>query len=108
MVPNANAISFPGAVEDVVDRLVAGFSPLKIILFGSTASGNATPESDLDFLIVMPDGIDRRGTAVEMHRLLRDLALPKDILVTTPQEIARRGNTVGTVLRAALRGKSGV
>ena len=27
----------------------------------------------------------------------------KDIVVTTPDEIARRGHIVGTVLRAALR-----
>ena len=32
-----------------------------------------------------------------------DLPVPKDIVVTTPEEIARRGDVVGTVLRPALR-----
>jgi hypothetical protein len=35
--------------------------------------------------------------------MLADLPLPKDIIVATPEEIARRGDLVGTVLRPALR-----
>ena len=38
-----------------------------------------------------------------MRRTLSDLPVSKDIIVTTPEEIARRGHIVGTVLRAALR-----
>jgi len=50
----------------------------------------------------MPDSTDRRRAAIEMHRLLGDLPIPKDILVTTPREIAKRGDLVGTALRPAL------
>jgi predicted nucleotidyltransferase len=89
-------------VDDVVHRLVTQFSPLKIILFGSHAIGNPTDDSDLDFLIVMPDGTDRRQSAIEMHRHLRDLPMPKDLIVTTPQEIARRGQMIGSILQPAL------
>ena len=51
----------------------------------------------------MEEGTDKRRAAVEMGRVLSDLPVSKDIIVTTPEEIARRGHLVGTVLRAALR-----
>lgn len=38
-----------------------------------------------------------------MRRALGDLMVSKDIIVTTPEEIARRGDMPGTVLQAALR-----
>lgn len=61
------------------------------------------PYSDVDLLVVMPDGTHRRETAITIRRVLGDLLVSKDIVVTTPDEIARRGHLVGTVLRPALR-----
>ena len=45
----------------------------------------------------------QKFAAVEMGRALGDLSVSQDIVVTTPDEIARRGNVVVSVLRAALR-----
>lgn len=90
-------------VSTMVDRIVGRFQPERVVLFGSRARGDAAESSDVDLLIVMPDGTDRRQAAVDMHLLLGDMPLPKDIVVTTPDEIARRGQIVGTVLRSALR-----
>jgi predicted nucleotidyltransferase len=102
MVRRTDAILISEVIDDAVRQLVDGFNPLKIILFGSHARGDASPDGDLDFLVVMPNGTDRRATAIEMHRRLSDLDLPKDILVTTPQEISVRGNLIGAALRLAL------
>lgn len=90
-------------VSTMVDRIVGRFQPERVVLFGSRARGDAAEWSDVDLLIVMPDGTDRRQAAIDMHLLLGDMPLPKDIVVTTPDEIARRGQIVGTVLRSALR-----
>jgi predicted nucleotidyltransferase len=90
----------------IIDRLVAGFAPLQIILFGSYARGTAHRGSDLDVLVVLPDepgGLRHREVTVAMLRALSDLPVAKDVVVTTPDEIARRGHLVGTVLREALR-----
>ncbi len=59
--------------------------------------------SDVDLLVVMLDGTDRREAAIATRSAVGDLRLAKDIVVTTPDEIARRAHVVGTVLRAALR-----
>ena len=94
----------PGeCITVMMDRIVRDCHPLKIILFGSHARGEAGPESDIDLLVVLPEVANKRQAAVAIRRVLTGLSLPKDIVVTTPEEIARRGDLVGTVLRPALR-----
>ncbi len=96
--------TFDEWMPEVVGRIVESFDPLRVILFGSRARGDAGPDSDVDLLVVMPDGIeDERRVTVEIRRLLRDMPVAKDVVVTTPEEIERRGDLVGTVLRPALR-----
>lgn len=51
----------------------------------------------------MPDGSKRRETAIQIGATLADMPLAKDIIVTTPSEIAERGHVTNTVLRSALR-----
>lgn len=87
----------------MVDRLAAGFSPDRIVLFGSYARGDADEDSDVDLLVVMPEDDERREVEIEMRRLVSDLPVAKDIVVTTNDEIRRRGHVIGTVLEPALR-----
>ena len=90
-------------VETMVDRIVERFHPCRVVLFGSRARGTDTEWSDVDLLVVMDVVTDKRQAAVEMRRALGDMLVSKDIIVTTPGEIARRGDMPGTVLQAALR-----
>ena len=90
-------------ITTMADRIVSRFEPSQVVLFGSHARGTAGKDSDVDLLVVMPDGTDRRRAAVEMRVLLADMPVAKDIIVTTPDDIARRGHVIGTVLRPALR-----
>jgi len=90
-------------ISSITEQIVRNFQPLRIVLFGSHARGDADPESDVDLLVVLPEAADKRKAAVEIRRTLTALPVSKDIVVTTPEEIARRGDLVGTVLRPALR-----
>ncbi|MDA0745990.1 MAG: nucleotidyltransferase domain-containing protein [bacterium] len=90
-------------IDIMKDRIVQHFEPLKLILFGSQARADADPRSDVDILVVLAEVFDKRQKAIEIRRVLGDLPVSKDIIVTTPEEISRRGNRVGTVLRPALR-----
>ncbi|MBI2322118.1 MAG: nucleotidyltransferase domain-containing protein [Chloroflexi bacterium] len=87
----------------MTDRIVRAFHPLRVILFGSHARDEAGPQSDVDLLVVLPHVPDKRRAAIGILRLLKDRPVPVDVIVTTPDEIARRGNLVGSVLRPALR-----
>ena len=90
-------------MPEAVRRNTRQFDPLRIILFGSWARGDARPDSDIDLLVVLPHVENKRRAAVEILRALNGLPLSKDVVVTTPEEIAARGNVIGDVLRPALR-----
>ena len=90
-------------VSVMVDRIVGRFQPSRVVLFGSRSRGDANERSDVDLLVVMSNVPDKRRAAIEIRRSLGDLPVSKDIVVTTPDEIASLGHVVGTVLHAALR-----
>ena len=90
-------------ISTMTERIVRDFHPVQIILFGSHARGAADPQSDVDLLVVFSELADKRKTAVDVRRALADLPMAKDILVTTPEELARQRDQVGTVLRAVQR-----
>jgi uncharacterized protein len=99
----ASLVTQPECLPEAVRRIARQFDPLRIILFGSWARGDARPDSDIDLLVVLPHVENKRRVAVEILRALNGLPLSKDVVVTTPEEIAVRGNIIGDVLRPALR-----
>ena len=90
------------AIQGMANKIVRRFHPTRIILFGSQARGDENINSDVDLLIVFPEAADKRKIAIDIRRSLCNFDIPKDILVTTPTEIDRRGDLIGTVLHAAL------
>ncbi len=89
-------------LKEIVRRTVAAVHPLRILLFGSAARGDAGLNSDLDLLVVMPDGVHRRHTAQHLHEVLFGVGYAKDIIVATVSDIERHRNNAGLVYAAAL------
>ena len=100
---NMKVAASEGFISTMVDRIVGRFQPSQVVLFGSHARGTASEWSDVDLLVILPNVSDKRDAAINIRRVLGDLPVCKDIVVATPEEIARRGHLVGTVLRSALR-----
>ena len=92
----------PPYLSEVVDRIVRKYHPVKIILFGSWARGSAQEDSDLDLLVVLPEVEHKRKAAIQIGNSLSNLPIGKDIIVTTPADIEKHGNTVGNILLPAL------
>ena len=90
-------------IEEMVRRIVEQFHPEQIILFGSYARGQAGPDSDVDLLVVMPVSGSKRKIAMEIDLALAGSGLPKDVIVVTPEEVARLRDIVGTIVYPALR-----
>ena len=67
-------------ISTMVDRIVRGFQPSQVVLFGSHARGTATEWSDVDLLVILPNVSDKRNKAIEIRRALGDLPVCKDIV----------------------------
>jgi predicted nucleotidyltransferase len=65
------------------------FNPDQIILFGSYAWGDATPDSDVDLLVVMPTR-NQIEQAVRIDEAIEDRGFPLDLIVRTPKTLAAR------------------
>jgi predicted nucleotidyltransferase len=83
-------------LAEVVARIVAAVAPDRIVLFGSRAHGKPHEHSDIDLLVVK-SGVERpRDVAEEIYGLFWDRAVALDVLVTSPDRIAKelaRGNS---------------
>ena len=91
------------ALDALVKTIVEAVHPIRIVLFGSTVRGQAGPDSDLDLLVVMPDGTHRRQTAQYLYGHIEGVRIPYDIIVATSTDLAEYGQTQGLVYRDVLR-----
>ena len=96
-------LSNPKVIESLVQKIVEAVHPLKIILFGSYAPDKANPDSDIDVLFVMPEGVHCRRTAQLLYRQIRGLGVPFDILVTTPGALEKHKDNIGLIYRTVLK-----
>lgn len=87
----------------LVQRVVQEVHPLRIILFGSLVHGQPNPDSDIDLLVVMPEGVARRPTAQRLYRNIRGLGVPFDVLVATPSDLEHHKNNPGLIYQTILR-----
>ncbi len=94
-------------LKEVTRRLVEGFHPDKIILFGSQARGTADERSDVDILVICPVNDNRRDLILDMYNALEGMRLATDILVLTLEEFELDRYIPGTIARPAwLEGKT--
>ena len=97
------AATQPECLPEAIERITRKFNPVRIILFGSWARGEAQADSDIDLLVVLPTIEHKRQAAIEILRVLNGLPISKDVIVATPEEIQERGQVIGNILRPALQ-----
>lgn len=83
-------------------RLAAAAPEAQVILFGSHAHGDAGPNSDVDFLVVEPEVANEARESVRLHRTLRDLRMPVDVIVVSRDYAERWREVRGGLVHAAL------
>lgn len=79
-------------IQDILERLLIGYAPQKVILFGSYAYGDPTPDSDIDLLIIKETPERFIDRWVTVRRILSDSKrmVSLETFVLTPQEVSRR------------------
>ena len=92
-------------VNEVVNRLVAAASPLRLIAFGSAARGDLATANDLDLLVVEPELTSRYSEMVRLQKALRGVLMSVDLVVTSQALYNERCRIPGTVeFKAARKG----
>lgn len=90
-------------ITAIATKIFQSLNPDKIILFGSYAWGKPEIDSDLDLFIVMESKDRPIKRAVSVRHVLRDLYVPMDILVRTPDEIQHRIDIGDPFIKKILR-----
>lgn len=85
-------------LEHVTRTIVERFRPKRIMVFGSHARGEASPDSDLDLFIEMDTSHRPPDRAIEVSEAFGLRSWPMDIVVYTPEEVRRLRNVNGTLL----------
>ena len=92
----------PSVLDEIVQRIVEVATPEKIILFGSGARGEFSSHSDVDLLVVK-SGVDRLDLMGQIYQNLHGVEAAVDVIVVTPDDIEKYGNSHALVIAPALR-----
>ena len=90
-------------LDEIVRRIVDVAQPERIILFSSAARGEMGRDSDVDLLVVK-DGAHRRRLAARIYDRLYGVGVAVDVVVVTPADVERYGDSHALVIKPALRG----
>ena len=90
------------AIEKIVRAIVDEVRPIRVILFGSIARGESRASSDVDLLVIVPEGTHRRQTARRLYQVVSGGGVPFDLVVATDEDINRYGDRIGLIFRTAL------
>ncbi len=82
----------PSVLRRIADRLRDAFDAERILVFGSTARGEATIHSDIDLLVIAPTAEAPYWRMARARAAARELSfdLPISPIVVTPAEVEQR------------------
>lgn len=87
----------PEYIAETARRLVAQAGhPVKVILFGSYARGEADDASDLDLMIVEQGLTDRAKEYLRLREAIGSSEVGVDLLLVSAKDFERRSQVLGT------------
>ncbi|OWP64391.1 DNA polymerase subunit beta [Hymenobacter amundsenii] len=88
---SATSVISEAQIQAIVRRIVEGYQPDRIILFGSYAYGTPTEDSDLDLLVIKADDSRRKiDRIVDVRTVARNRDNPAiDVFVLNEEELDR-------------------
>ena len=100
----SNRMTTTESVQQAAERLHEARPEATIILFGSQARGDARPDSDVDFLVVLPEPPrSTRREMVVLSDLLRPLRVWADVLVLSARRFQEAAAVPGTLAYTVAR-----
>ena len=77
----------PEIIQYVVEKIVSGIQPQKIILFGSHSRGDFSHHSDLDLFIIKGGNESNKAVRRQIEDLLWGRKFSLDLIVRKPEEV---------------------
>ncbi len=90
------------SLNNIIEIVARGARPERIVLFGSRAREESKSESDVD-LLVIKKGANKRKLSAEIYRNLIGVRYPVDLVIVTPEDIEKYGNSPALVIHPALK-----
>ena len=91
-------------IDEIVRRIVAESEPERIILFGSAATGQMTPDSDIDLLILeAAPPSDILAERVRLSNALRGLGFGFDVIVMSTERFEESKDIIGGIAFPAFK-----
>jgi uncharacterized protein len=94
-------------VDRIADLIAREVKPVRVILFGSHARGDAENDSDIDLLVVeeqpFSDTHSRWTEIIRIRHALSSIRHPKDILVYSVAEMEKWQHSLNHIVSRCLR-----
>ena len=88
--------------RESLDSVVSYFNPQRVILFGSTARGDAGPDSDIDLLVVVDDNTPTEKLSLRAgYEASRTYRRPADVFPMRAETFERNRKVIGTLAAEA-------
>ena len=78
----------------------------RIVLFGSRARGDFNSQSDYDILLILPHQIDLKSKmklSTKIKNVLLEYDILADVIVQSSDEVEKKKNFIGNVVREAMK-----
>jgi predicted nucleotidyltransferase len=85
-------------IDRITHTIVERFHPRRVILFGSRARGSVGPDSDVDIFVEMDTNVPPPERAAQVSSVFGLRPWSLDLVVYTPEEVARLRGINGTLL----------
>lgn len=96
------------AVIETIKKTVLSYLPdCRILLFGSHARGDYNRHSDYDLMVIVPNELTKQERLSWLGKLHKDIVqaihAPIDLLLYSEDEIRRKQELPGHIVRTAMR-----
>mgnify|MGYP000964107015 FL=1 len=79
------------AISATAERIAAAASqPVRVIVFGSYARGDANDDSDLDLMVIEPQVADPTDAYLRLREAVGSIGVGVDLLLLSEQEYQKR------------------
>lgn len=82
-------------LQEIIKRILEVGRPDRIILFGSAAQGQMTPDSDIDLLVLEATPKEPRQKIVRLRNALRGLGYPFDVVIMATERFEESKEVIG-------------